>query len=95
MTRGIVLAGLTSCRERAGLTQTQLAMRLDLTRQAISRWEQGLAAPTAAMLPQIARELDCGIEDLFIMEPGVEEGFVRDDGVLPPPTDDYNQEEKI
>ena len=77
MTRGIVLAGLTSCRERAGLTQTQLAMRLDLTRQAISRWEQGLAAPTAAMLPRIARELDCGIEELFNLrlDPGDEEGF--------------------
>ena len=94
MIRGIVLAGLTSCRVRAGLTQTQLAMRLDLTRQAISRWEQGLSAPTAAMLPQIARELDCGIEDLFVMEPGVEEGFVQADGSTPS-AEDYNQEEKI
>ena len=39
-------AKLTSLRKRQGLTQLELAEKLDVSRQAISRWEVGTAVPT-------------------------------------------------
>ena len=39
-------AKLTSLRKRQGLTQLELAEKLNVSRQAISRWEVGTAVPT-------------------------------------------------
>lgn len=41
-------------RKRAGLSQEELAERLGVSRQAISRWEMGLAMPDASNLLQIS-----------------------------------------
>ena len=37
---------LVSLRKRAGLTQLDLAEKLNVSRQAISRWEVGIAVPS-------------------------------------------------
>ena len=42
-------------RKRAGLTQEELAEKLVVSRQAISRWEMGLAVPDASNLLQISQ----------------------------------------
>lgn len=52
-------------RESASLTQEELASRLGMTRTAVSMWETGDAMPRADKLPEIAKILNCGIEDLF------------------------------
>ncbi len=45
-------------RKKKGLSQEELANRLHVVRQTISKWEQGLSVPDAEMLGRIAGELD-------------------------------------
>ena len=51
---------LPRLRRERGLTQEELAKRLYITRQAVSRWERGETSPGIDMTKLIARELDCG-----------------------------------
>ena len=51
-------------RERR-LTQSQLAERLYVTPQAVSKWERGLSLPDAEMLGRIARVLGVGTDELL------------------------------
>lgn len=41
-------------RKRSGLSQEELAERLDVSRQAVSKWELGSALPTADKLVELA-----------------------------------------
>lgn len=59
------LAGLPRMRIRAGLSQTQLAAQLGVTRQNVCQWESGEAWPSARRLPDIAGALCCTIDELF------------------------------
>lgn len=43
------------CRKKAGLSQEALAERIGVSRQAISKWETGEAAPEITKLPLLAR----------------------------------------
>ena len=43
------------CRKKAGLSQEALAERIGVSRQAISKWETGEAAPEISKLPLLAR----------------------------------------
>jgi len=52
-------------RERAGLTQPQLAERIDRQFGAISRIERGESAPTFKALSAIAAVLGVEVRDLF------------------------------
>ncbi len=44
-----------ACRKKAGLSQEALAERIGVSRQAISKWETGEAAPEISKLPLLAR----------------------------------------
>ena len=52
-------------RQNKKLTQEQLAERLGVTFQAVSKWETNSNTPDVALLPGIAKELGCLIDDLF------------------------------
>ena len=52
-------------RENAGLSQAELAQKIGLTQQAIAKYEAGLSLPRAENIPQLARVLNCSIQDLF------------------------------
>lgn len=41
---------LKSIRKSKGITQEELAARLNVSRQTISKWEKGLSVPDADML---------------------------------------------
>ena len=41
-------------REQSGLSQTQLAKRLSITRSSVCAWEQGLSCPTAQYIIELA-----------------------------------------
>ena len=43
------------CRKKAGLSQEALAERIGVSRQAISKWETGEAAPEISKLPLLAK----------------------------------------
>ena len=57
-------ARLKSAREQAGLTQEQLAEKIGVTRQAVSRWEQGITQPDMEMLVALSEMLQVDVEAL-------------------------------
>ena len=56
---------ISSHRKRLGLTQEQLAEQLDLTAQAISKWENDLSCPDISVLPKLADIFNITIDDLL------------------------------
>ena len=60
-------AALASARKARGLTQEQLASRLYVTRQAVSRWERGEVVPGIDMIKLISNVLDEPLSNLLSM----------------------------
>lgn len=56
---------ISSRRKKLGMTQEQLAEKLGVVHQALSRIEQGHTAPKMDRLPAIAQALQCTVSDLF------------------------------
>ena len=52
-------------RYKAGLTQEQLATRLGISAQSVSKWENAVTMPDIALLPMLAGELGVTIDELF------------------------------
>ena len=52
-------------RFKAGLTQDQLATKLGISAQSVSKWETSVTMPDISLLPMIAGELGVSIDDLF------------------------------
>ena len=52
-------------RKRIGLTQEQLACRMNIDCSTVAKWETGKAKPRADKLPELAQILKCKIDDLF------------------------------
>lgn len=55
---------ITSLRKQRNISQAQLARLLDVTRQAVSKWENDLTAPDTIKLIQLADALDTDVEYL-------------------------------
>ena len=59
-------------RKYKGLSQEELAIKLNVVRQTVSKWENGLSVPDADMLITLADELDTSVSVLLgesVMEP--------------------------
>ena len=56
---------LKNLREKKGLTQEQMAERVRVTRQAVSRWETGETQPNTDTLKLLSREFDVSINTLL------------------------------
>ena len=56
---------LKTLREKRGLTQEQLAEKVLVTRQAVSRWETGETQPNTDTLKLLSREFDVSINTLL------------------------------
>ena len=56
---------IAALRARKGLSQEQLAGRLFVTRQAVSRWENGETVPNTETLKGLSRVLDVSINTLL------------------------------
>lgn len=52
-------------RHKSGLTQEQLASRLGVSAQSVSKWENFVAMPDISLLPMIAGEFGVSIDELF------------------------------
>ena len=52
-------------RTKKGLSQEELAIRLNVVRQTVSKWEKGISVPDAEMLALIANELDSSVNVLL------------------------------
>ena len=55
-------------RKEQGLTQSQLAEKLNVTNKAISKWERGLGAPDISLLRNLSSILKVSINEILIGE---------------------------
>lgn len=51
-------------RKQRGMTQMELAEKLDISRQAVSRWEQGVSEPSTENLVSIGKLFDVSVDAL-------------------------------
>ena len=56
---------IKALRKRRGVTQDALAQHLNVTPQAVSKWERGVATPDIGMLPDISAYFGVTIDELF------------------------------
>ena len=56
---------LRALRKAKGLTQEELAIRLHVVRQTVSKWEKGLSVPDADLLLRLAEVLDTTVSRLL------------------------------
>lgn len=56
---------LKAIRKSKGLSQEELAIKLNVVRQTISKWEQGLSVPDADMLISISEVLETPVSTLL------------------------------
>lgn len=56
---------LKALRKAAGISQEELAIRLNVVRQTISKWEKGLSVPDAEMLIRIAEVFEVSVSELL------------------------------
>lgn len=59
---------IADARRNARLTQNDLAARVGVTAQAVSKWEQGRSCPDIAILDEIADALGISLFELLGME---------------------------
>lgn len=52
-------------RKQAGLSQEKMAEKIGVSRQAITKWENGLSVPDSSMLIILANELDTTVSELL------------------------------
>lgn len=82
---------LKEARQKKGLSQNAAAEKLNVSRQAISRWETGKGSPDINTLPLISELYEISIDELFGREVSVsenelsdiKEGMSKSDGTSP------------
>lgn len=56
---------IQSYRKKAGMNQSQLAGFMEVTQQAVAKWETGASLPRADLLPKLADVLGCTVDELL------------------------------
>lgn len=62
------MTNIRTLRQKAELSQAELAKKLGVTQGTVSQWESGQILPATAKLVKIAEALRCTVSDLFITE---------------------------
>lgn len=57
--------GIAAVRKRAKLTQMQLAKKVGTNQRVVSRWENGISAPSAEAIKKIAEVCECSTDDII------------------------------
>lgn len=57
-------------REQSGLSQSQLAKQLDVTRSSVNAWEMGLSTPTTQYIVALSRLFHVSTDYILGMEHG-------------------------
>ncbi len=58
-------------RKKQGLTQEELARKLGVTNQSVSKWESSQCCPDISLIPKLADTFEISIDELFGREPSV------------------------
>ena len=61
----IIAENIARRRKELGLTQRELAEKLNVSDKTLSRWETDKQVPDALMLPEIAKALDMSIGEIY------------------------------
>ena len=69
---------LKALRKARGMTQEELAARLHVVRQTVSKWEKGLSVPDAELLIRLAEVLDTTVGQLLGADIPEDEGSRND-----------------
>lgn len=56
---------LKALRKQKGITQEELAARLNVVRQTVSKWEKGLSVPDSELLIRLAEALEVPVSQLL------------------------------
>lgn len=64
-----ISVNIAKYREIAGMTQKELARRLDVTPSRVSNWEQGANCPTIDILFEVCEVLGVSINDIYGVYP--------------------------
>ena len=64
----VICCNIAELRKKRGLSQEELACMLDITFQAVSKWENQLSCPDIALIPKIAEIFQVSIDFLFGQE---------------------------
>ena len=67
---------IKNLRKSKGLSQEELAIKLNVVRQTVSKWENGLSVPDSNMLILLADELDTSVS--VLLEENVQENSTDD-----------------
>ena len=67
-------------RKARGLKQDELAERLGVSAQAVSKWENDISCPDIMTLPQLAEILGCSIDELLTGKEEAREAVLVPDG---------------
>jgi putative transcriptional regulator len=59
---------IRSCRKKIGITQENLALAVDVTRQTINAIENNKYNPTLELAMKLAKFLNVRVEELFFLE---------------------------
>ncbi len=59
---------ISECRKKKGLTQMQLAEKLNITDRAVSKWETGKAMPDSSIMLELCDILSISVNDLLCGE---------------------------
>ena len=75
---------IATCRKDKKLTQEQLAEKLNISKNAVSKWERGLNLPDVSIMQELCRILGITLNKLFIGDKIIDEKYkeVADDNLL-------------
>ena len=71
---------IRTLRKAKGLSQEELAIKINVVRQTVSKWEKGLSVPDSSMLVSLAEELDTSVSTLLgetVQEECLNEGDLK------------------
>lgn len=61
----LIAKKIKAYREQNQITQLEFGKRMGITPQAVCKWEKEICYPDIILLPELARVLNCQIEDFF------------------------------
>lgn len=79
-------------RKAKGLTQEELAVKLGVSPQAVSKWENNLSCPDISLLPEISKIFGISVDELLGVEPAaVKAEQIKEEKIFTEPEATYEE----